>query len=214
MGIVGAMKGRLAAAATVRSPLATVMAAAMLAAGTLTALPLQAQTTLRAVMHSDLKIVDPIFTTAYITRNHGYMIYDTLFATDANGEVKPQMVDKYSISDDKLKWTFTLRDGLLFHDGAPVTSEDVIASLQRWGSRDATGQKLLTFVKEMKAVDQKTFEMTLNSPTGLMLLALGKPSSQVPFIMPKRIAQTPGGDQIKEYIGSGPFVFKLSLIHI
>ena len=92
-----------------------------------------AQKTLKGVMHSDLKIVDPIFTTAYITRNHGYMIYDTLFATDANGEVKPQMVDKYTISDDKLKWTFTLRDGLLFHDGAPVTSEDVIASLDFWG---------------------------------------------------------------------------------
>ena len=147
-----------------------------------------AQTTLRAVMHSDLKIVDPIFTTAYITRNHGYMIYDTLFATDAKGEVQPQMVDKYTVSDDKLKWTFTLRDGLLFHDGAPVTSEDVIASLQRWGSKDATGQKLMSFVKAMTPVDPKTFEISLNSPTGLMLLALGKPSSNVPFIMPKRIA--------------------------
>jgi peptide/nickel transport system substrate-binding protein len=189
-----------------RGLLAAAMSAALLAGGTIGAA--QAQTTLRAVMHSDLKIVDPIFTTAYITRNHGYMIYDTLFATDANGEVKPQMVDKYSVSDDKLKWSFTLRDGLLFHDDKPVTSEDVIASLQRWGSRDATGQKLMSFVKEMKAVDDKTFEISLNSPTGLMLLALGKPSSQVPFIMPKRIAQTPGGEQIKEYIGSGPFVFK------
>ena len=119
------------------------------------------------------------------------------------------MVDKYIVSDDKLKWTFTLRDGLLFHDGAPVTTDDVIVSLQRWGSKDATGQKLMSFVKDMTAVDQKTFEITLNSPTGLMLLALGKPSSNVPFIMPKRIAQTPGGEQIKEYIGSGPFVFKV-----
>ena len=208
MGIVGTSRGRIPAARIVRNTLASAIAATVLAVGALTAQPLQAQTTLRAVMHSDLKIVDPIFTTAYITRNHGYMIYDTLFATDATGEVKPQMVDKYTVSDDKLKWTFTLRDGLLFHDGAPVTSEDVIASLQRWGSKDATGQKLMSFVKEMKAVDKNTFEMSLNSPTGLMLLALGKPSSQVPFIMPKRIAQTPGGEQIKEYIGSGPFVFK------
>ena len=137
------------------------------------------------------------------------MIYETLFTTDAKGEVKPQMVDKYGVSDDKLKWTFTLRDGLLFHDGAPVTSEDVIASLQRWGSRDATGQKLMSFVKTFTAVDPKTFEISLNSPTGLMLLALGKPSSNVPFIMPKRVAQTPGGDQIKEYVGSGPFMFKV-----
>jgi peptide/nickel transport system substrate-binding protein len=208
MGIVGTIDGGVVAAKAVRRTLASAIAAAVLAAGALAAQPLQAQTTLRAVMHSDLKIVDPIFTTAYITRNHGYMIYDTLFATDAKGEVKPQMVDKYTVSDDKLKWTFTLRDGLLFHDGAPVTSADVIASLQRWGSRDATGQKLMSFVKAMTPVDDKTFELSLNSPTGLMLLALGKPSSQVPFIMPKRIAETPGGEQIKEYIGSGPFVFK------
>jgi peptide/nickel transport system substrate-binding protein len=208
MGIVGTIDGGVVAAKAVRRTLASAIAAAVLAAGALAAQPLQAQTTLRAVMHSDLKIVDPIFTTAYITRNHGYMIYDTLFATDAKGEIKPQMVDKYTVSDDKLKWTFTLRDGLLFHDGAPVTSADVIASLQRWGSRDATGQKLMSFVKAMTPVDDKTFELSLNSPTGLMLLALGKPSSQVPFIMPKRIAETPGGEQIKEYIGSGPFVFK------
>ena len=191
-----------------RGVLAAALAAGVVAAGALSATDALAQSTLRVVMHSDLKVVDPIFTTAYITRNHGYMIYDTLFATDAKGEVQPQMVDKYTVSDDKLKWTFTLRDGLVFHDGAPVTSDDVIVSLQRWGSRDATGQKLMSFVKGMSAVDAKTFEISLNSPTGLMLLALGKPSSNVPFIMPKRIAEKPGGDQITEYIGSGPFVFK------
>src|SRR3954449_13246099 len=97
-------------------------AAVALAATTAAA---QAETTLRAVMHSDLKIVDPIWTTAYIVRNHGYMIYDTLFSIDGNLQVKPQMVDKWTVSDDKLTWTFTLRDGLEWHDGAPVTSEDV-----------------------------------------------------------------------------------------
>ena len=101
-------------------------------------------------MHSDLKILDPIWTTAYITRNHGYMIYDTLFAIDANGQIKPQMVDKYELSADKLTWTFTLRDGLQWHDGAPVTAEDCVASIKRWGARDAMGQKLMTFVKDMR----------------------------------------------------------------
>src|SRR5476649_2599064 len=85
----------------------------------------QAQSTLRVVNHSDLKILDPIWTTAYIVRNHGYMIYDSLFALDGNLEVKPQMVDKWTVSPDKLTWTFTLREGLEFHDGTPVTSEDV-----------------------------------------------------------------------------------------
>ena len=171
-------------------------------------LPALAQTTLKVVMHSDLKIVDPIWTAAYITRNHGYMIYDTLFAMDANGDIKPQMIDRYSVAPDNLSWTFTLRDGLLFHDGAPVTAEDAVASIKRWAAKDSLGQKLNAFVKEWKAVDAKTFTATLNTPTGLMLLALGKPSSNVPFIMPKRIAETSPNEQIKEYIGSGPFVFK------
>ena len=98
------------------------------------AAPALAQTTLRAVMHSDLKILDPIWTTAYIVRNHGYMIYDTLLAQDEKGEIKPQMVEKYDTSADKKAYTFTLREGLSWHDGKPVTSEDCIASIKRWAS--------------------------------------------------------------------------------
>src|ERR1700759_877091 len=101
-----------------------------------------AQTTFKVVMHSDVKALDPVWSGAYITRNHGYMLFDTLFALDENLQVKPQMVDKWEQSPDGLTWTFTLRDGLEFHDGAPVTSEDVIASLKRWASRDSMGQKL------------------------------------------------------------------------
>jgi peptide/nickel transport system substrate-binding protein len=164
--------------------------------------------TLRVVMHSDLKIVDPIWTTAYISRNYGYMVYDTLFALDQDLNVQPQMVDTYQVSDDNLTYTFTLRDGLLWHDGAPVTSEDAIASIQRWGAKDSMGQLLMSFVDGMKAVDDKTFEMQLKEPYGLVLLSLAKPSSNVPFMMPKRIAETPPSEQISEYVGSGPFVFE------
>jgi peptide/nickel transport system substrate-binding protein len=167
-----------------------------------------AQGTLKAVMHSDVKIVDPIWTTAYITRNHGYMIYDTLFAMDEKGEIKPQMVDKYDESADKLTYTFTLRDGLVWHDGPPVTAEDCIASIKRWSARDALGQKLMSFVDSMTANDAKTFTVKLKSPTGLLIFGLGKPSSNVPFMMPKRVADTDPNTQISEFIGSGPFVFK------
>ncbi len=170
-----------------------------------------AQTTMKVVMLSDLKILDPIWTTAYIVRDHGYMIYDVLFALDAKLQVQPQMVDTWKVSDDKLTYTFVLRDGLKFHDGQPVTSEDCIASLKRWGARDAMGQKLLQFTKEMTAVDAKTFTLVLKEPFGMVLESLGKPSSSVPFIMPKRIAETPPDKQIGEYIGSGPFVFKKDL---
>ncbi len=186
-----------------RSTLAFVTAATLGLAA-----PAHAQKTLRAVMHSDLKILDPIWTTAYIVRNHGYMIYDTLFATDEKSEVKPQMVDKYEVSADQLTHTFTLRDGLLWHDGQSVTSEDCIASIKRWAARDTTGQKLMTFVSEVEAKDAKTFVIKLKEPTGLVLLGLGKPSSNVPFMMPKRVAETDPNTQISDFTGSGPFVFK------
>jgi peptide/nickel transport system substrate-binding protein len=167
-----------------------------------------AQTTLRVVMHSDLKIVDPIWTTAYIVRNHGYLVYDTLFAMDAKGEIQPQMVDKYEVSRDNLTYTLTLRDGLLWHDGKPVTSEDCVASIKRWAAKDSMGQKLMTFVSDMQVVNPRTFRIVLKEPTGLVLGALGKPSSAVPFMMPKRVAETDPNTQISDMTGSGPFVFK------
>jgi peptide/nickel transport system substrate-binding protein len=172
------------------------------------AAPVHAGKTLRAVMHLDLKILDPIWTTAYIVRNHGYMIYDTLFATDANGEIKPQMVGKYDVSPDKLSHTFTLRDGLTWHDGQPVTAADCVASIKRWAAKDTAGQKLMTFVTDLKVVDAKTFVMQLKEPTGLVLLGLGKPSSNVPFMMPKRVAETDPNMQITDFTGSGRFVLK------
>ena len=171
------------------------------------AIPAGAQT-LRMVAHSDLKVLDPIWTTAFITRNHGYMIYDVLFARDADLKIQPQMVDKYEVSADKLSWKFTLRDGLEWHDGQPVTAEDCVASIKRWAARDALGQQLMASIGDLKAVDAKTFTITLKEPFGLVLEALGKPSSNVPFMMPKRVAETDPNKQIDDYIGSGPFIFK------
>ena len=165
-------------------------------------------TTLRVAPHSDLKILDPIWTTALISVNHGYMIYDTLFALDAKLNVQPQMVERYEVSSDKLTWTFTLRDGLEWHDGAPVTAEDCIASLKRWGARDAMGQKLLAYVAAFAAPDAKTIRMTLKEPYGLVIQTLAKPGASVPFMMPKRVAETDPNKQITDYTGSGPFIFK------
>jgi peptide/nickel transport system substrate-binding protein len=161
--------------------------------------------TIVAVKHSDLRVLDPILTTAYMSRNHGYMIFDTLFATNAEFEVTPQMVDTWKVSDDKLTYTFALRDGLKWHDGQPVTAEDCVASIERWGKRDAMGQKLMQFTKSLEAVDAKTIRLVLKEPYGLVLESLGKVSSNVPFMMPKRLAQTPPNEAIPEQIGSGPF---------
>ena len=184
---------------------ATAMALTFGMAATSTAV--WAETVLRVVPHSGLKILDPIWTTAYISRNHGYMIYDTLFALDANGDIQPQRVDTVARSDDGLTVTITLRDGMTWHDGADVTADDTVASINRWASKDAMGQKMMTFVDSLEATDAKTMVFKLNSPTGLIELALAKPSSNVPFMMPARIAATPGSEQITEYIGSGPYMF-------
>jgi peptide/nickel transport system substrate-binding protein len=182
--------------------------AGALAVSAMLALPAAAQQkTLKFVPEADLRILDPIATTAYITRNYGYMIYDTLFAVNDKFEVKPQMVDTWTLSDDKLTYTFTLRDGLKFHDGAPVKSADCIASIERWGKRDALGQRLAELTDRWEAVNDKTFKLVLKRPFALTLDALGKPSSNVPFIMPERVAKTDAFQNIKETIGSGPFKF-------
>ena len=163
---------------------------------------------LRIVPHSNLAILDPIWTTAYMSRNHGYMIYDTLFGTDEKSQIRPQMVESWTESPDKKLWTFKLRKGLAFHDGAPVTGEDVVASLERWGKRDAMGVALMTFVERMDSPAPDSFRIVLREPCGFVLEALGKPSSNVPFIMPKRVARTDPFKQIDDYTGSGPYVFK------
>jgi peptide/nickel transport system substrate-binding protein len=177
--------------------------AALLLAGTA-----NAQTTLRVALHSDLKIIDPIWTTALITVDHAYLVYDTLFALDDKLQVKPQMVEKWDVSADKLTWTFTLRDGLAWHDGTPVTAADCVASIKRWGARDSMGQKLLSVTADLAAPDGKTIRMTLKEPYGLVLQSLAKPGANVPVMMPKRIADTDPNTQITDATGSGPFIFK------
>ena len=168
----------------------------------------QSNKTVRVVMHSDLKILDPVWTTAYIVRNHGYLIYDTLFALDDKLEPQPQMVESWTVSDDKLTWTFKLRDGLKWHDGTTVTTADVIPSVKRFTDKDVQGGLLAKVTKEMKAVNDRTFQITLKEPFGLVLKTLAKSASVPLFVMPKRVAETPISQQIADTTGSGPFIFK------
>jgi peptide/nickel transport system substrate-binding protein len=163
--------------------------------------------TLRFVPHADLKVLDPIWTTAYITRNHGYMIYDTLFALDADLQIRPQMVERWTVSRDGMKYAFTLRDGLKFHDGQPVTAEDCVASIRRWGARDAVGRLLMAAVGRLAATDRKSFSLELAQPFGLVLDGLAKPSASPCFVMPARLAATDPNEQVKETVGSGPYRF-------
>ena len=162
---------------------------------------------LKAVMHADVRVIDPIWTTQTIANIHGMLVYDTLFGNDAQMRPQPQMVGKYEISPDKLTYTFTLRDNLKFGDGSPVTTKDVIASLKRWGAKDGVGQRLMSYVDKMEAVDDKTFRMVLTKPYGMVLESLGKTNSSVAVIMREQEAKTDPQTQVKEAIGSGPFNF-------
>jgi peptide/nickel transport system substrate-binding protein len=191
------------------SRLVTLLCGAALAAAL--AAPAAAQSTLRVKPFSDLRNLDPVTTTDYAVRNHGYMVYDTLFSVDERLQLRPQMVERWETSADGLTWTFTLRDGLAFHDGRPVTSEDVVASLRRWAARDGHGQLLTARLSALEQVDARTFRIVLTRPWGLLLDALGKPSSLVPFIMPARIAATAPTTNITDPIGSGPFVMRRDL---
>ena len=128
---------------------------------------------LRVVPHADLKVLDPHTNTATITIMHGHMIYDTLFAWDSKLRPKPQMVESYQISPDRLVYTFTLRPGLKFHDGQPVRTSDVIPSLKRWMVRDTIGQALASFLTTIEATDDKTFVIRLKEPFAFVEMALG-----------------------------------------
>ncbi len=163
--------------------------------------------TLRAVVNSDLKIIDPTWTTAYITIRHGYLVYDTLFALNSKFEPKPQMVDTYSMTPDGRTYTFTLRPGLKWSDGTPVLASDCVASLQRWAKRNAMGQHMTEAMEGYEIVDANTFKIKLKAPFGLVLDALAGAEAPA-FMMPARIANLPIDQQITDATGSGPFIMK------
>ncbi len=186
------------------APLAICLAAVPLS-GTLHA---QAQeASVLKVSWGSLENLDPIWTTAGQTRYHAFLVYDFLFGLDEDNNVQPQMVDTHTVSDDGLAYSFTLRDGLMFHNGDPVTATDVVASLTRWGKKDGTGVEIFSRTAELVAVDDKTFTWTLNKPFGKLVHALGKVTPYVPIIVPEALAATDPAEQMPEVIGSGPFRF-------
>jgi len=166
-----------------------------------------AETTITAVMEAPLRSVDPIITTSYIVRNYGYMVYDTLLAEDEKGAVQPQMVEGWTVENDGKTYVLTLRDGLKWHDGKPVTAADAVQSIKRWIQLDKMGQIMAEFLEGIDTRDDRTFAIRLNIASDIALRALAKPSSLPAFIMPEAIAATPISQPITSTIGSGPFKF-------
>lgn len=163
-------------------------------------------TTLKFVPYADLALLDPLVS-AFVTRNHVMMVFDTLFALDANNVAQYQMLAGHTLDADQKVWTLTLRDGLLFHDGTPVLGRDVVASLRRWAAKDAYGQALMAATDDLSAPNDKQIVFRLNRPFPLLPQALAKPTNQVAAIMPERLAKTPSTTLLNEMVGSGPFRF-------
>ena len=181
------------------------VAATGLAAAALSRRAAAAAQTLRIVLINDLTSLDPVFSTAAFVRNHGYFVYDQLFAFDDKGVARPQMVEDYSVSPDHMSYRFTLRGGLAFHDRAPVRAADCVASIRRWGQRDVVGKTLLAATESMAAVDDKTFEIKLARPFAFVVEALARATGSALFVMPERLANTPADVAITDPTGSGPF---------
>jgi peptide/nickel transport system substrate-binding protein len=194
-----------------RTFLKTAAGAATLTAGGVIATPAASQRAaaraLRLVPHADLANFDPIWTTAYIARNAGLLVWDTLYGVDNKLQPQRQMIESETVSPDGLTWTFRLRTGLKFHDGEPVLAKDAVASINRWAVRDNMGQMIKAIENEIVAVDDRTFRWSLKKPYPKMLLALGKIGTPCCFVMPARIASTDPFKQINEYVGSGPMRF-------
>ena len=162
--------------------------------------------TLRFVPQANLTALDPIWTTATVTGNHAYHVFDTLYSTDSGGRVRPQMAEGHEVLDEGRRWRFALRPGLRFHDGEPVRAADCVQSLKRWAARDTFGQLLAAVAEEWRVLDDRRFEIRLRRPFPLMLAAFGK-SEQAAFIMPERLAATDPSRQVAEMVGSGPYRF-------
>ena len=160
---------------------------------------------LRFVPYSDVAIIDPIWTTGYSTRTHALLVWDTLYGLDDKFQPQPQMVEGHVVEDDGKRWTMKLRPGLVFHDGTRVLASDAVASLKRWGVRDAFGQSLMAVLDEISAPDDRTIVFRLKQPFPMLPAALARPSALVAAIMPARLAETDPFKQIPEAIGSGPF---------
>lgn len=160
---------------------------------------------LKFIPQSDVSVIDPIWSTAYNSRNHGYLVFDTLFGMDAQYRIQPQMVAGVTTAADGKQWDLSLRDGLLFHDGAKVLARDCVASIKRWAARDGVGGLLMKATDELSAPDDRTIRFRLNRPFPRLPYALGKTSTPMCAMMPERLASFDPFKQLSELVGSGPF---------
>jgi peptide/nickel transport system substrate-binding protein len=162
---------------------------------------------LRYVPHANPGNIDPFTNTAFVARDHAFLVYDQLYGMDEQFRPQPQMVQGHVVENDGLLWRFTLRDGLRFHDGTPVRGRDCIASIKRWGRRDAFGQELMARVADMTEESDRVFAIRLSRAFPKMIEAFAKVTTSCLFVMPERLANVDPFTNITEAVGSGPYRF-------
>jgi peptide/nickel transport system substrate-binding protein len=167
-------------------------------------------TVLKVAPSADVQELDPTRGRNLISRIYSQMVFDTLFALDHTLSPKPMMVDRETVSDDRLTYTFTLRAGLKFHDGSPVTTRDVIASLNRWLDGTTVGAPLKSRIASLSAIDDLTFTLVLKEPFGLIEFMLAGAGAPIPGIMREKDANRPESEAMTTPIGSGPFRYVAS----
>src|SRR3984893_14431833 len=155
----------------------------------------------------DLSVLDPVVTGLRSTRNHAYLVFDTLYGIDTNWMAQPQMVEGHQAEEEGLIWTLTLRDGLRFHDKEPVLARDVVASIRRFAARNNFAGALMDATEELSAPDDRTVRFHLKRPFPHLPEALAGPGGSVPAIMPERLAATEPFKLVTEIVGSGPYRF-------
>ena len=190
-----------------RGILAGTLAAAMLPGRMPNAATYPPSRVLRFVPQSDLSNMDPVWSANFVIRNAGLLVWDTLYGIDSQMRPQRQMVEHEEVSADGLTWTFTLRPGLLFHDGTPVRARDAVASLKRWAVRDTMGQRIASIQQSLSTLDDRRFRWTLQRPFTKMLFALAKSNTPCSFVFPERVAETDPFRMITDFTGSGPMRF-------
>jgi peptide/nickel transport system substrate-binding protein len=162
---------------------------------------------LRFVPTSDLTVLDPVVSGNRPTRNHAYLVFDTLYGLDTSWEAQPQMVENHTVENDGLTWTLRLRDGLRFHDKEPVLARDVVASIRRFAPRLSFASALTAATDDLSAPDDRSIRFRLKRPFPHLPEALAGPGANVPAIMPERIASESPFKPVTEIVGSGPYRF-------
>ena len=158
---------------------------------------------LRVAIIGEPPAFDPTFTTATVTQNTTWHVFESLFYPDANFAPQPMLLESFEVEENGAVFVFHIRENVPFHNGEMVAADDVIASLQRYAELSGRGRTLFERVESLEADDELTVRMTFSAPTGIAPIYLSQTDA---IIIPKEIAEASMAGEMTEFIGTGPFM--------